>query len=152
MKMKTEIQSTSSYRKSLSGFTLVEMLLVIGIIAVLLGAVLMRTKGFTDTARITATEQRIGTVISALRAYEANNGFVPSKDQGLRALVEKPGGRPEPRRWIKLLDEDQLLDAWRNEFAYMVPARKGGEDFEVVSMGPDGKLGSEDDISSSDAR
>ncbi len=133
-----------------SGFTLVEMLLVVGIIAVLLGAVLMRTSGFQDSARITATEQRINTVVAALQAYEATNRALPSQEQGLRALVERPSGRPPAPRWRQLLEEGDIKDAWGNELQYAVPARSGGHYFEVYSAGADGVAGTDDDISSAD--
>ena len=133
-----------------AGFSLVEILLVVGIIAILMGAVLMNTRGFTDTAKTTATDGKISSVVSALSAYETNNGFLPSTDQGLRALVERPSGRPEPRRWIKLLDESAITDAWGRPMYYANPARKGDAAFEVYSAGADGKPNTPDDISSAD--
>lgn len=137
-------------RSTAAGFTLIEILLVVGIIAILMGAVLMNTSGFTNSAKITATKSKLSQVVGALGLYETNGKTLPSTDQGLHALVERPGGRPEPRMWVPLLKEDNILDAWKRPFYYICPARGGSEPFEVYSAGPDGKPNTADDISSVD--
>ena len=131
-----------------AGFTLVEIMLVVGIIVILMGAVLTQTKGFTTGAKITAAEQKINSLSSGIRSYENLGGNVPTTEQGLRALVEKPGGRPAPTRWVKVVDANDLLDPWKVPYAYYSPARKGDADFEIVSAGPDKKMNTDDDISS----
>ena len=136
-------------RSAPAGFTLIEIMLVVGIIVILMGAVLTRVGGFTDSAKITATEAKINTLVAGLRTYQNNNGgILPSTEQGLRALVEKPGGRPEPRRWIKMADADSLLDSWGTQMTYVTPAKSGDDEFEVISAGPDKKMNTADDISS----
>lgn len=101
-----------------------------------------------EKAKIVATEARIAQLSSAVMAYEATGGVVPSAKQGLKALVEKPVDRPVPLRWVKMALEADLVDAWKTPFAYHSPARKGGDQFEIVSAGPDKKMNTDDDISS----
>ncbi len=136
-------------RSPAAGFTLIEILLVVGIIAILMGAVLMNTSGFTDSAKITATKAKLSQVVGALGLYETNGKTLPSTDQGLRALVERPSSRPEPRMWVPLLKEDNINDSWKRPFYYVCPGRNG-DAFEVYSAGPDGKPDTADDISSAD--
>lgn len=132
-----------------AGFTLIEIMLVVGIIVILMGAVLSRMGGFGDTAKIAATDAKISQLSAAIASYQSNSGgFVPSTEQGLRALVEKPGGRNAPTRWVKLANEGDLLDGWKMPLQYFSPARKGGGEFEIVSGGPDKKMNTDDDISS----
>lgn len=143
-----KIQSPTRRAAAPAGFTLIEIMLVVGIIVILMGAVLSRTGGFSTAAKITATQGRIGQLVSGVKTYESTGGTLPSTEQGLKALVEKPGGRPAPTRWVKMAEKGDLLDAWKTPFAYYCPARKGGEDFEIVSAGPDKKMNTDDDISS----
>ena len=141
-------RSPSRRRSSNAGFTLVEIMLVVGIIVILMGVVLKNTGGLTSGAKITATEVKINSLKGAVSAYENQAGTVPSSEQGLRALVEKPSGRPEPRRWVKLLANDDIRDAWGNDFYYVSPARSGQDEFEIYSAGPDKRPNTADDISS----
>ena len=95
-----------------------------------------------------ATESKIAQLSAAVQSYKQNGGMVPTTEQGLRALVEKPSNLPHPEKWVKLANENDLLDAWKNPFAYHSPARKGGGEFEIVSAGRDKKMNTDDDISS----
>lgn len=148
--MKSTFRPTTQVPRAAAGFTLIEILLVVGIIAILMGAVLMNTRGFRDSAKITATQQKLMTVYGAVQQYEINAKTLPSSDQGLQALVSRPGGRPEPRMWVQLLKEEQLLDSWNNPFKYYTPARDNSDAFEILSAGPDGQFETQDDISSTD--
>jgi len=135
-------------RAGSAGFTLIEIMLVVGIIVILMGAVLSKMGGFGETAKIAATDSKLGQLGAAVQSYQTNGGTVPSSEQGLRALVEKPSGRPVPARWVKLASEKDLLDAWGTPLAYYSPARKGGGEFEIVSAGPDKRMNTEDDLTS----
>ena len=136
-------------RSAPAGFTLIEIMLVVGIIVILMGAVLTRVGGFTDSAKITATEAKINTLVAGLLTYQNNNnGILPSTEQGLRALVEKPVSNLEPRRWEKVAEDCNLIDAWGTPMTYISPARTGEDEFEVISAGPDKKMNTADDISS----
>jgi general secretion pathway protein G len=148
--MKTPARLRRSVRARRAGFTLIEILLVVGIIAILMGAVLMNTGGFTDSAKITATKAKLSQMVGAIGLYESNGKTLPSNEQGLRALVARPSGRPEPRMWVQLMKEEQLNDAWGRPFLYRTPARDNSQPFEVYSTGPDGRPDTADDISSVD--
>lgn len=143
-----KIQSPVRRAAAPAGFTLIEIMLVVGIIVILMGAVLSRMGGFGDTAKIAATDAKISQLSAAISSYQTNGGSVPSTEQGLKALVQKPGGRPVPTRWVKLANDSDLVDGWKVPLAYYSPARKGGGEFEIVSAGPDKKMNTDDDISS----
>lgn len=136
-----------------AGVTALEILLLLGILAVLVvGLLHWLDSGFTcggPGQRITSTECKINTLVACLRTYQNNNkGILPSNEQGLRALVEKPVGDPEPREWKKLAEDCNLIDGWDTPMTYIIPARTGEDEFEVISAGPDKKMNTEDDISS----
>ncbi len=125
------------------GFTLIELLVVIIILGILAAIVVPRITGRVDEAKIEATRVQLKAIKDALEQYKLDNGFYPTTEQGLRALVEKPTTPPVPTRWRQYLDKVPK-DAWDRDFIYMSPGL--GRPFELRSMGPDGKEGTEDDI------
>jgi len=130
-----------------SAFTLIEMLLVLAIISILIGAGIYQMGGARETARIEATRMTIIKMKSNIQEYElATRGGPPTTGQGLKALVTRPGGDSSPRVWRQILKEIPK-DQWGNEFQYRRPG-KDGSDYEIFSAGPDGQIGTEDDISS----
>lgn len=123
-----------------SGFTLIEIMVVIAILAILGAAVVPNLLGNVDKARITRTKTDIASLVSALELYKIDNFNYPSTDQGLQALVEKPLGDPEAANWqdggyVKKLPKD----GWEREFVYVSPG--SGGDFDIVSYGADGAEG-----------
>ena len=80
-----------------------------------------------------------------LQLYEVQNGFFPSNQQGLQALVDRPTTEPLPRRWRRLLS-DMPLDDWGTPYAYKYPAVRSKREFDLYSFGPDRKDGTSDDI------
>jgi len=125
------------------GFTLIELLVVIIILGILAAIVVPRITGRVDEARIEATKVQMKAIKDALEQYKLDNGFYPNTEQGLKALVEKPTTPPIPQRWRQYLFK-LPKDAWDRDFVYMSPGV--GRPFELRSMGPDGKEGTEDDI------
>jgi len=125
------------------GFTLIELLVVIVILGILAAIVVPRITGRVDEARIEATKVQIKAIKDSLEQYKLDNGFYPTTEQGLRALVEKPNSPPVPTRWRQYLDK-LPKDAWGNDFIYISPGVQ--RPFELRSLGPDGKEGTEDDI------
>jgi general secretion pathway protein G len=125
------------------GFTLIELLVVIIILGILAAIVVPRITGRVDEAKIEATKVQMKAIKDALEQYKLDNGFYPTTEQGLKALVEKPTIPPIPQRWRQYLDK-LPKDAWDRDFVYMSPGV--GRPFELRSMGPDGKEGTEDDI------
>ena len=88
--MKTPIRSHH-------GFTLLEMIIVIGIIVLLLGLAINKMGGALDIGKEVRVKADIQTISTALRMYNAQNGFYPTTEQGLRALVVQPATEPRPR-------------------------------------------------------
>ena len=137
--------TTSSRRKFLkkpkeSGYTLFEIMLVLGIIAVLVGSAIYMLSGNIDVAK----EQRVTSDIQAismqLRTYEMLNFRKPTTEQGLKALVAMPASDPKPQRWKKLM-ESVPLDPWGNEYVYRNPGKYKTDGFDLYSLGPQGKEG-----------
>ena len=123
------------------GFTLIEIMIVVVIVGILVALVVPNIVGRSDQARRVAVENDLRAIATALDLYRADNGVYPSTDQGLRALVEKPAGYPEPKRWGPEPYLRRLpLDQWDNEFLYV----SAGRSFELKSMGADGEEGGED--------
>jgi len=127
-----------------SGYTLFEIMLVLGIIAVLVGSAIYMLVGNIDVAK----EQRVNSDIEAismqLRTYEMLNYRMPTTEQGLKALVSQPSTEPRPRRWKQLM-KSAPIDPWGAEYVYRNPGKKNPSGFDVYSLGPDGKE-SDDDV------
>ncbi|MDF1850080.1 MAG: type II secretion system major pseudopilin GspG [Verrucomicrobiales bacterium] len=133
-----------SHRKK-AGFTLVELVIVITIIAVLAGSGVYLIVGFVDDAKYQRVDSDLKALDLALKSYERGNYFKPpTQDQGLRALVERPTGDPQPERWRPYLEE-MMLDPWGLEYQYRFPAQKSTKKYDIFSFGEDG-VESEDDV------
>lgn len=131
------------------GFTLLEMVIVLGIIAMILGGAIFAMKGIGDAAKLKQVDADFKAYDSALRMYKLNAGTYPSTQQGLQALVQRPTGQPMPKRWIQVMQK-LTLDPWQHDYGYRFPGRKNPNEFELTSKGPDGIEGTEDDLSSQD--
>ena len=125
------------------GFTLIELLVVIVILGILAAIVVPRITGRVDEAKIEATKVQMKAIKDSLEQYKLDNGNYPTTEQGLRALVEKPNTPPVPTRWRQYLDK-LPKDAWENDFIYISPGVQ--RPFELRSLGPDRREGTEDDI------
>jgi len=128
-----------SNRKS-SGFTLIEIMVVVVILGILGALIVPNIVGRPDQARVTAARSDISQIGNALELYRMDNGHYPSTDQGLEALVSKPTGYPEPRSW----NMDGYLgkvpvDPWGEPYYYFEEERR----IEIYSLGADVKEGGE---------
>ena len=131
-------------RKQSSGFTLIEVMVVVVILSILAVFVVPKIMDKPEQARKTQARQNIRIIESALNLYKLDNFQYPSTDQGLEALVTKPTGSPEPKNWNKDGYIERLpKDSWGNTYQYLNPGTRGKID--VFSMGPDGTA-SDDDI------
>ena len=129
------------WRSATSGFTLIEVMMVVLIIGLLLAVVVPNMWGSVDKARVTMTKQGMHRISTALEMYRMHNTHYPSTEQGLAALVAKPGGFPEPKNWGPEPYLPKLpLDPWDNEFVYAADDRS----FEIISLGQDGVEGGDD--------
>ena len=128
-----------------AGYTLIEIMTVLMIIAVLVGSVVYLLVGNVDVARTSRVDADFQAIATQLRTYEMMNMRMPSTGQGLDALVKRPGGEPAPRRWIQLL-ERVPLDPWGEPYQYSNPGKLNPRGFDLVSKGPDRQLGTEDDL------
>lgn len=135
--------------KAHKAFTLLEMVMVMAIIAVLAGGVIGLLSGIGDGAKIQTAETNIQAIDSALKQYENLAGRLPTNQQGLEALVSEPTSPPKPRRYTQIMKAIPK-DPWGNEYAYKNPGSKNPKTYEIISFGPDGKEGGDDDISSQD--
>ncbi len=123
------------------GFTLVELLLVLTILGILAAIVVPKFTGRTEQARITAARTQISTFSTALEAFEVDTGSYP---RSLQDLVQQPR---DAQNWKgPYLQGDIPLDPWRNQYVYAYPGRHMPNGFDLSSVGPDGRDGTDDDI------
>ena len=143
--MKIHHPALNSYRRS--GFTLLEMVIVLGIIAVLLGGSIALIGKVKDGAKLQRVDADFNAVSAALMTYKLNAGSYPTTQQGLQALVTKPSSTPQPRRWTSL-SKAIPTDPWGKAYGYKFPGKNDATEFELISSGPDGIDSTPDDISS----
>jgi general secretion pathway protein G len=127
------------------GFTLIELVLVLTIIAILAGSGIYLLSGNVDTAKETRVQGDINAIATQLQLYEARNSRMPTTDQGIEALVSKPTKEPLPERWTALLEE-LPKDPWGQPYKYRYPAQKSKKPYDLYTAGKDGIDGNEDDI------
>lgn len=132
-----------------SGFTLLEMVIVLGIIAMIMGGAIYLMTGMQDSAKITQVESDQKTYMMALERYRTLAGQYPSEQQGLKALVDRPTTAPRPRKWSSMMPRLKD-DPWGNPYVYKFPGSKRKNQPEIISWGEDGLEGTEDDLSSQD--
>jgi general secretion pathway protein G len=128
-----------------AGYTLFEIMLVLGIIAVLVGSAIYLLVGNIDVARQSRVDADFQAISTQLRTYEMQNMRMPTSAQGLEALVQRPSAEPAPRRWIQLM-ERVPLDPWGEPYLYRNPGKLNPRGFDLVSKGPDRQEGGGDDI------
>jgi len=123
-----------------SGFTLIEVMVVIVILGIMAALVVPNRVGRQDQAQVTAARSDIAAIGNALDLYRLDNNFYPSTEQGLEALIEKPSGFPEPRNWRSPYLRKKLPeDPWGNPYQYL----STDTGFELFSYGADGQEGGE---------
>lgn len=121
-----------------SGFTLIELMVVIVILGVLASLIVPRVMSRPDEARVAAARQDIASLVNALQLYKLDNLTYPSMEQGLEALVRKPTSEPIPKNWKPYIDR-LPNDPWGNPYRYLNPGIRGEVD--VMSYGADGRSG-----------
>ncbi len=126
------------------GFTLIEIMVVIVILALLASLVGPKLIGRSDDAKITDTKVQIKNIETALKLYKLDSGSYPTTEQGLAALITKPtiGLIPKNYKSEGYLESKKLpKDPWGNDYVYISPGEHG--DFDIYSYGADGVKGGE---------
>ncbi|MFN4327746.1 MAG: type II secretion system major pseudopilin GspG [Limnobacter sp.] len=125
-----------------SGFTLIEIMVVVVILGILATLVVPKIMGRPDEARGVAAKQDIASIMQALNLYRLDNSRYPSNEQGLKALVERPTTEPQPSNYKQGGYLSKVpTDPWGNPYQYLNPGLKG--EIDVMSFGADGKPGGE---------
>lgn len=131
--------------RRVAAFTLLEIMLVVAIIMLLLGAGAFFLGDFIGVGQTARVQADISTMSTSLKTYQMMNGFYPTSAQGLNALVTQPGGEPKPRVWNQLMTQ-LPKDPWGNDYVYVCPGRKNTKGFDLYSKGKDGQEGTPDDV------
>ncbi len=128
--------------KKISGFTLIEVMVVVVILGILAAVIVPKIMNRPDEARSIAAKADIGGIMQALKLYRLDNTFYPATDQGLQALVSKPATNPIPGNWKTGGYLERLPnDPWGRPYQYLNPGHKG--EIDVYSLGADGQPGGE---------
>jgi general secretion pathway protein G len=128
------------------GLTLIEIMVVMVILGILATLIVPRIMGRPEQARRVQARVQIESIETALKLYKLDNGFYPTTEQGLQALVEAPTVGQLPRAWRDggYMEKGKVPnDPWRNEFVYLAPGVH--DDYDLSSYGPDGEPGGEGD-------
>lgn len=131
-------------KRNNGGFTLLEIMLVVTIIALLLGAAIYKLGGNVEYSRHVRISSDVQGINTQLKLYESMNGFFPTTEQGLQALVVQPSTDPQPSRWYQLYKE-LPKDPWNSTYIYLNPGRKNPNGYDLYSPGPDRKPDTADD-------
>jgi general secretion pathway protein G len=118
------------------GFTLLEIMIVVSIIVVLLGLAISKMGNPLGFAKDTAVRMDVQSIGSQLNSYAAMNGFYPTTEQGLQALVTQPQNDPRPTRWYPFFNE-LPKDPWGMPYIYRCPGTKHPDKYDLYSSGPD---------------
>lgn len=138
--MKRMNMKNSTHKQN--GFTLIEIMVVLAILAGLVAMVAPNIIGEAGAARVKTAKAEMANISSALSIYKLNNFTYPSTSQGLEALVSKPSGSPEPKNYKDGGYMPKLpMDPWGNPYLYISKQGK----FEIISFGADGEEGGEGD-------
>src|SRR5881397_1814030 len=144
------------------GFTLLEIMLVVSIIVIILGVAISKLGNTTAIAKTMRVQADVQAIKTQLQLYESMNGFYPTTEQGLQALlcsmngfyptteqglqalVTQPDKDPRPARWYQLFRE-LPKDPWGNEYIYRSPGLKNPSGYDLYSAGQDRQADTADD-------
>jgi general secretion pathway protein G len=126
------------------GFTLIELVVVIAIIATLAAVVGPSIFRNVADAKTSAAKSQIEIFALALNSYRLDNDIYPTTEQGLEALRTAPATGEQPRNWKgPYLSRLVPVDPWGRPYAYVSPGRANPASFDVYSLGRDGRVGGE---------
>jgi general secretion pathway protein G len=122
------------------GFTLIEIMVVVVIIALMSTVVIVSTAGRVDEAKIAKVKQDMHSLDTMLTLYRLDNNRYPTTEQGLDALVHKPAD-PNVTNWKEGGYGKVAKDPWKRPYLYQSPGEHG--DYDLMSLGADGEPGGE---------
>ncbi len=126
-----------------AGFTLLEIMLVVMIIAVLAGSAIFFMGDNLGVAQRVRVDSDIKTIKTSMMVYQSSVGYLPTTEQGLKALTAQP--QPKPRNWQKLMDQVPL-DPYGKEYQYVQPGVHNPDGYDLFSAGKDHIPGTVDDM------
>jgi len=133
-----------TYRRA-QGFTLIEIMIVMVIIAMLAALVGPRVMGALGSSKVKATKIQIETLSNAVDAFHLDTGRYPAQHEGLPALIENPTAAPIKNWRGPYLKKNRIPnDEWGNPFVYQIPSTHKMP-FDIYSLGADGKPGGTED-------
>ena len=128
--------------KRRSGFTLIEIMVVVVILGMLAALVIPQIGARVEDARRTSAKAQIESIVTSLEMYRLHNGVYPTTQQGLDALVKKPTLAPVPKKYPPEPYMNRIPDdPWGNPYIYRCPGEKGG--YDVISTGRNSEEGGE---------
>ena len=140
----------SAFSLSRRGFTLIELLLVLVILGILAAIVVPKFSGRTEQARQTAAVSQIATFGTALDAFEVDTGHYPRGRNGLLELVQQPR---DAQNWKGPYMKNEIPnDPWGAPYVYECPGKNNPSSYDLMSAGPDGRAGTEDDVTNWQSR
>ena len=134
------MSSHKNYNLRQHGFSLIEIMVVVVILGILSAIIVPKIMSRPDEARRVKAKQDILAIQNALDLYKLDNGYYPTTDQGLKALVSKPSSPPVPRHWKAYL-KNLPMDPWDSPYLYLKPGQHGEVD--IFTYGPTGQPGGE---------
>lgn len=141
-------------RRRTSGFTLLEILVVVMIITILAAIVGVNVAHEPGKARAAAARAQMGIFRNALQLYRMDQGHYPTQEQGLRALCERTQIPPVPEKFPAggyLESRNLPKDPWGHDYVYLMPGQEGAP-YEIISYGSDGEIGGDGESADIDSR
>lgn len=134
------MNTSTTLLKNQKGFSLIEILIVLGLIAGIVAMIASRVGNSQQNAMVKQTKLMINQTIDQLEMYNQDCNSYPTTTQGLSALVKQPAGEPPCESWgPQPYSKGEPKDAWGNAFGY----ESDGTDFEIISYGKDKRPGGE---------
>jgi general secretion pathway protein G len=144
MKIANRKSQIVNRRRKQAAFTLIELLLVLVILGILAAIVVPKFAGRTEQAKQAAAVSQIAVFGTALDAFEVDNGYYPKGKNGLVDLVQQPR---DAQSWRgPYLKSEIPVDPWGHPYIYECPGKHNPTSYDVMSVGPDGRANSEDDV------
>ncbi len=131
---------------SVTGFTLIELVVVIVIVGILAAVIVPRFLSRTEDAKVSSAITAMSSFKLAIDLYEADNGKPPTTQQGLQALITPPSGSKKSASYLKDVSAVPK-DPWGFDYVYKSPG-ENGRDYDIIAPGPDGQVGTADDVQS----